>query len=140
MYCCQQSAQVLVYGSQTVCSGMWLHPLANCGRSQNVLVACMVHNTCPTHPWISLAAGGGTATAAAAAAQQPVHQASSGSSSSSPAHVGGGSQHRLEAEVAELSRLVLKQQNQLGDLQQQVAELQAAVCKLDGSAPWCKKR
>ncbi len=51
-------------------------------------------------------------------------------------------QHELAAtrqELAELSRLVLKQQNQLGDLQEQLAGLQAAVCKLDASAPGCKR-
>jgi len=42
--------------------------------------------------------------------------------------------------VAELTKLVLKQQNQLGDLQQQVCTLQAAVCRLDSSAPGCNKQ
>ncbi|PRW56292.1 Dynamin-like 120 kDa isoform 1 [Chlorella sorokiniana] len=42
-------------------------------------------------------------------------------------------------ELAELARLVLKQQNQLGDLQEQLGGLQAAVCKLDAAAPGCKR-
>ena len=47
-------------------------------------------------------------------------------------------QHQQQdAEVAELTKLLLRQQNQLSDLQQQVAALQAAVCRLDSSAPGC---
>jgi predicted nucleic acid-binding Zn-ribbon protein len=55
-------------------------------------------------------------------------------------------QHQQQAlqqeqqEQAQLTKLVLKQQNQLGDLEQQVQTLQAAVCKLDASAPGCKAR
>ncbi|GAB4820894.1 hypothetical protein N2152v2_007940 [Parachlorella kessleri] len=41
-------------------------------------------------------------------------------------------------ELADLMRLVLKQQNLLDDLQQQVTLLQSAVCRLDSSAPGCK--
>lgn len=43
-----------------------------------------------------------------------------------------------QQEITELSRLVVKQQNQLGDLQQHVTQLQAAVCRIDATAPGCK--
>ena len=45
-----------------------------------------------------------------------------------------------QQEVVQLTKLVLKQQNQLVDLEQQVRTLQDAVCKLDASAPGCKAR
>ena len=45
-----------------------------------------------------------------------------------------------QLELVLLTKLVLKQQNQLGDLEQQVRTLQDAVCKLDASAPGCKAR
>ena len=49
-------------------------------------------------------------------------------------------QQQEQQDVAQLTKLVLKQQNQLGDLEQHVEALQAAVCKLDASAPGCKAR
>ena len=49
-------------------------------------------------------------------------------------------EQQAQQEVAQLTKLALKQQNQLGDLEQQVRTLQAAVCKLDASAPGCKAR
>jgi hypothetical protein len=42
-------------------------------------------------------------------------------------------------QIAELSKLVLRQQNQLGDLSQQVELLQAAICKVDPDASGCKR-
>ena len=52
----------------------------------------------------------------------------------------GVQQREREAEqLAELSRLVLRQQNQLGDVLAQVARLQTAVCRLDGTAPGCQR-
>ena len=72
---------------------------------------------------------------------------SSSSSSSKPAAASATSQQpqqqqqqqqQLERELAQLSHLAVKQQNELGDLRQQVAALQAAVCKLDPAAPGCK--
>lgn len=44
---------------------------------------------------------------------------------------------RDKADLAQLMRLVLKQQNLIEDLQQQVAGLQAAVCRLDATLPGC---
>lgn len=41
-------------------------------------------------------------------------------------------------EMQELAKLMVRQQNQLADLQAQVQGLQSAICKLDPAAPGCK--
>lgn len=95
---------------------------------------------------VSAARPGCSPAGSAATAPAPNASISSSSSSASPAATEQKQQPEQQAELAatkhelaELSRLVLKQQNQLGDLQEQLAGLQAAVCKLDVSAPGCKR-
>ncbi|KAL4457404.1 hypothetical protein ABPG75_012269 [Micractinium tetrahymenae] len=91
--------------------------------------------------------GGGLLPGASLAAtpehQQPQHSASDGSTNSSgsqPSQQRPQSARDAEEAIQELTKLVLRQQNRLGELEQQVGELQAAVCRLDASAPGCKQR
>ena len=101
-------------------------------------------------------APGGAATASAAqlgmpsvAGGDPALGASNGSGGAQQAAAavgtGGpsagsiGSATAADRALAELSRLVVRQQAALGDLEEQVQALQAAVCRLDPAAPGCKR-
>lgn len=86
----------------------------------------------------------GSTAAAATAAQPHLQLGTHGDSGGSAASGGTAERQRRqleqqERELGELARLVLKQQNELGDLRGQLAGLQAAVCKLDPAAHGCKR-
>lgn len=79
-------------------------------------------------------------TAAATSEHPPLQHVAGAGGNTSPSQQHQRRAGDSEEGVQELTMLVLRQQVRLGELQQQVAELQAAVCKLDASAPVCKRR